>query len=189
MPASDRLSHLLELANQGPALRAALAEEVAELLTHWPDDCPESMRAVVETLLAKCARDVDPAVRARLRVQLYADPGLSARVLPREPAARALVETARAGGDIDTALADALGLDQQTARDILDDGEMLAVACKAAGIDRAAFSALALTAGPIRETGGALALLDRWSAIAVPDARESLNQWRASARRMTCEPA
>jgi hypothetical protein len=147
------------------------------------------MRGVVETLLAKCARDVDPAVRARLRVQLYADPDLSARVLPREPAARALVETARAGGDVDTVLADTLGLDAQTARAILGDGEKLAVACKGAGIDRAAFSALALTVGAVRKSGDGLALLERWNAIAAPDARKSLNQWRAGARHMACAPA
>ena len=59
MAASQKLSHLLQLADQGPALRAALAEEVAELLTNWPADYPESMRDVCEALLAKAARDVD----------------------------------------------------------------------------------------------------------------------------------
>ena len=59
MAASQKLSHLLQLADQGPALRAALAEEVAELLSHWPPDYPESMREVCEALLAKAARDID----------------------------------------------------------------------------------------------------------------------------------
>lgn len=184
--ASERLSHLLELAGQGPALRAALAEEVAELLIHWPDDCPQNMRGVVETLLAKCARDVDPPVRARLRVRLYADPDLAARVLPREVAGRALVEAARTGGDVEAALAEVLGLDDATAHDILGDGEKLALACKAAGIDRATFSALALTAGPIHQTSGGMALLERWNTIAVSEARECLHQWRAQA--MACQP-
>src|ERR1700754_3949717 len=84
MAASQKLSHLLQLADQGPALRAALAEEVAELLTNWPADYPESMRDVCEALLAKAALDVDQATRARLRVQLYSDPELAHRVLPRE---------------------------------------------------------------------------------------------------------
>ena len=70
MPASQKLSHLLQLADQGPGLRAALAEEVADLLVHWPADYPQTMRAICETLLAKAARDVDAATRARLRVQL-----------------------------------------------------------------------------------------------------------------------
>ena len=86
MSASQKLSHLLQLADQGPALRAALAEEVAELLTDWPADYPDSMRGVCEALLAKAAREVDAATRARLRVQLYADPDLAGRVLPRESA-------------------------------------------------------------------------------------------------------
>ena len=68
MAASQKLSHLLQLADQGPALRAALAEEVAELLSRWPSDYPESMREVCETLLAKAARDVDLDTRARLRI-------------------------------------------------------------------------------------------------------------------------
>ena len=59
MAASQKHSHLLQLADQGPALRAALAEEVAELLTAWPSDYPDSMRCVCEALLAKATRDVD----------------------------------------------------------------------------------------------------------------------------------
>ena len=38
MTVPERLTHLLELANKGPALRAALAEEVAEMLMAWPAD-------------------------------------------------------------------------------------------------------------------------------------------------------
>src|SRR5471030_358271 len=94
MAASQKLSHLLQLADQGPALRAALAEEVAELLTAWPADYPDSMRGVCEALLAKAVRDIDPATRARLRVQLYSNSELSARVLPREAASRTLIEAA-----------------------------------------------------------------------------------------------
>jgi hypothetical protein len=183
MPASTaatgRLSHLLELADQGPALRAALAEEVAEILCRWPDDCPETMRPVCETLLARCARDVEPAARARLRVMLYANPSLSARALPRQVPDRVLVETARAGGDVGAKLAGALGLDRQTVQDILNDesGEKLVIACKAAGIDRAAFSALALTIGPRREPAATYALLDSFDAVTAGEARRRLCAW------------
>ncbi len=52
---SSRLAHLLELADKGPTLRAALAEEVAEMLTDWPADCPPEMRATCEALLAQAA--------------------------------------------------------------------------------------------------------------------------------------
>ena len=103
MAASQKLSHLLQLADQGPALRAALAEEVAELLTHWPADYPDSMRGVCEALLAKAARDVDADTRARLRVQLYSDPDLADRVLPRESAAQTLIEAARRGEGLSVA--------------------------------------------------------------------------------------
>jgi hypothetical protein len=46
MTTNPRLAHLLELADKGPTLRAALAEEAANLLMEWPDDCPAEMRPV-----------------------------------------------------------------------------------------------------------------------------------------------
>ena len=178
---ASRLSHLLELADQGPALRTALAEEVAELLTHWPDDCPPAMREICESLLARCAREVEPAARARLRVQLYADPDLSARVLPRQPGGRVLVETARGGGNICAALAETLDLDHATAAKILDDGsgEMLATACKGAAIARAAYSALVLAMAPRHDADTLTALLARFDAMDATSARKALNGWRA----------
>src|ERR1700761_8819533 len=109
MYATARLAHLLELADKGPALRAALAEEVAELLTNWPADCPKEMRVPCEALLAQAAREVDQNARARLRVRLYADPQLAARVLPREPN-RGLMDLVRGGYDVATALAETTGL-------------------------------------------------------------------------------
>src|SRR3954469_21387067 len=108
MAASHKLSHLLQLADQGPALRAALAEEVAELLTHWPADYPQSMREACEALLAKAARDVDTPTRARLRVLLYSNPGLAHRVLPR--GSQALIEKARASADLVSVVAERLGV-------------------------------------------------------------------------------
>src|ERR1700712_4760741 len=121
MAASQKLSHLLQLADQGPALRAALAEEVAELLTAWPTDYPDSMRGVCEALLAKAARDVDDATRARLRVQLYSDPDLATRVLPRESVTQALIEAARRGEGLADTLAQSLGVDDKMAAQILAD--------------------------------------------------------------------
>ena len=76
MAASQKLSHLLQLADQGPALRAALAEEVAELLAAWPSDYPQSMRLVCEALLAK------------------------ARETPRELGLQVVIEAARRGDDV-----------------------------------------------------------------------------------------
>ena len=88
MTVPRRLSQLLELAEQGPTLRAALAEEVAELLTAWPANYPPQMRAICETLLARAARDADAETRTKLRLRLKADPELAARVLPREAPGR-----------------------------------------------------------------------------------------------------
>jgi hypothetical protein len=169
MPASQKLSHLLQLADQGPALRAALAEEVAELLTAWPSDYPQSMRGICETLLAKTARDVDAPTRARLRALLCSDPGLVTRVLPRESASQVLIDAARAGEDLSAVLAKRLGVDDKRARQILEDesGDALAMACKSASIDRAAFSALALLARPGRDRSHAFAMLDAFDTIAI----------------------
>jgi hypothetical protein len=180
MAAPQKLSHLLQLADQGPALRAALAEEVAELLLHWPVDYPDSMKGVCEALLAKAARDVDPPTRARLRVQLYADPDLAYRVLgARETAGQSLVEAARLGG-LEEALASSLGVDASLAKQILDDetGATLAVACKGANLDRAAFSALALLARPGRDRTHAFAVLDAFDTVPASEAGRVLRGWR-----------
>jgi hypothetical protein len=180
MAASQKLSHLLELADRGPALRAALAEEVAELLTNWPDDYPESMRGVCEALLAKAARDVDQATRARLRVQLFSFPELAQRVLPRESAGQVLVETARQNGDLAAALSENLGVDAKMAAQILEDesGAALAVACKGASLDRATFSALALLTRPGRDRNHAFAILDAFDTVPVSEATRVLRGWR-----------
>jgi uncharacterized protein YcaQ len=182
MAASDKLSHLLQLADRGPALRAALAEEVAKLLTAWPSDYPDSMRGVCEALLAQAARDVDAATRARLRVRLYSDPDLSHRVLPREAASQTLVAAARAGTQLPAALAQSLGVDDKMALHILDDetGGALALACKGANIDRAAFSALALLARPGRDRSHAFAVLDAFDNVPMSEATRVLRGWRES---------
>jgi hypothetical protein len=180
MATSQKLSHLLQLADQGPTLRAALAEEVAELLVNWPADHPESMRCACEALLAKAAHDVDPATRARLRVQLHSNPELAARVLPRESSTHDLIETARLGGDVIALLAARLGVDARMAAQILDDetGAALAVACKGASLDRAAFSALALLSRPGRDRAHAYAALDSFDNVPTSEATRVLRDWR-----------
>ncbi|MEY4965003.1 MAG: hypothetical protein RL274_586 [Pseudomonadota bacterium] len=182
MVVSQKLSHLLQLADQGPALRAALAEEVAELLVSWPADYPDSMRGICETLLTKAARDVDAATRTRLRVQLYSDPELAARMLPRESVSQNLVAAARSGA-LQTALAESLGVEAHMAQQILEDesGAALAVACKGAQIDRATFSALALLAWPGRDRAGTYAVLDAYDAMPISEATRVLRGWRESA--------
>lgn len=181
MHATSRLAHLLELADKGPALRAALAEEVAELLTDWPSDCPVEMRGACEALLARAAREVDTKIRARLRVRLYSDPALSARVLPRDEGI-SLIEIARDGGDIAASLAQVLCLSNSRVEDILSDssGHALATACKGARLSRTTFSTLAMLVirnGDIAQTH---ARLEAYDAMSVMQAVEQLQAWRSS---------
>ena len=179
MSVSERLSHLLELADKGPALRAALAEELAELLNAWPQDCHDDLRQGCEAMLAQTACEVDQDTRTRLRVRLYANPALAARILPRETR-RDVIELVRNGGDIVVALAESAGLVRSKAAEILADpsGRALAVACKGAGLNRAAFSAIALLLAASADLAGAYAMLDEFDAVPVAEAARQLRGWR-----------
>jgi hypothetical protein len=180
MAAPDKLSHLLQLADQGPALRAALAEEVAELLSAWPADYPQSMRDICEALLAETARHADAPTRAKLRVQLYSQPGLAQRVLPREAGAHSLIEAARAGENLTALLAESLGVEGRIAQEILRDGSgaKLAIACKAACMDRCVFSALALLTHPARDRSQAFLMLDIFDTVSAGEAGRRLRSWQ-----------
>ena len=179
MSGTQRLTNLLELAAQGPAMRAALAEEVADLLIAWPEDCPSEMRATCEALLARAAREVDDDTRARLRVRLYSDPALASRMLPREAQDRVLVEAARNGEQVTPRIARALGITESRACEILadDSGYALAVAAKAIGLNRAAFSSLAMLSQPRGDAAACYARLDAYDAISVVEASRELRRW------------
>ena len=169
----ERLNNLLELAAKGPAGRAALLSELADLLFDWPADYALAMRAPFEALFEKTAREADELTRARpaqrlvgheelpvsLLNEFYFDApgGLRARILSRNEAVDAqartsarvdgpaLVEAARTmNGAFATKFASTLSLPGAVAQEILTDtsGQSLAVACKGAGLDRAAFSAI-----------------------------------------------
>ena len=187
LSAPDKLTHLLQLADQGPALRLALAEEVADLLADWPGDYPQKMREVCEALLAKTVRDLDVQACARLRVQLCSQPRLVQRVLPRDTATPSLIEAARSGQDLAAALADYLGVDWQVANDILGDesGAKLALACKGASMERATFSALALLSHPARDRGQIFGMLDRFDAVAAGEASRCLRDWQCEGERLS----
>ncbi|HKY17376.1 MAG TPA: DUF2336 domain-containing protein [Rhizomicrobium sp.] len=180
MAASDKLSHLLQLADRGPALRAALAEDVAELLTEWQPDYPESMRTICEALLAEAVRNVDAPTRTRLRVRLYNHPELAQRVLPRESKTQNLIEAARNGENLSAILAESLGVDGAKVREILDDrtGSALAVACKGAHFDRATFSALVLLIHSAPDRRRAFAVLDSFDTVPMSEATRLLRGWR-----------
>src|SRR5665213_3311131 len=121
MNVTARLSELLQLANRGPAIRAAVAEEVAELLIHWPGDCPVAMRSRCERLLARAAWEVDGTTLARLRIRLSAYPDLAAFVLPVENGGRRLTEIARRGDNISPELARVFNLPRTRIKNILSD--------------------------------------------------------------------
>jgi hypothetical protein len=181
MSIHPRIAHMLALADKGPALRAALAEELAGLLLDWPSDCPVEMRPVFENLLTKTAREVDADVRARLRVQLFSHRELAARVLPKETNPETpLIEAARQGGDIVHPLAQALGLDAGNTAEILKEttGEALAIATKGAGLSRVAYSTLALLALP--QGGDPTARLALYDRVSTLDAARTLRSWRGA---------
>jgi hypothetical protein len=181
MSGTQRLINLLELAAQGPAMRAALVEEVADLLIAWPADCPTEMRAPCEALLARAVHEVDADTCARLRIRLYADPDLSGRMLPREAQDRALVHAARSGEALLPRIARALGVTEFRAGEILadDSGHALAVAAKVLGLNRAAFSSLVLLSQPRGDTGACYARLDAYDAISAVAASRELRRWNS----------
>src|SRR6218665_25853 len=104
MAASHKLSHLLQLADQGPALRAALAEEVAELLCDWPAHYPHSIPPLSQTPLPP------PPPPPRRRGPVHAAPEFGPRVLPRESASRAVGDAPRHGGNVMDLLSESLGV-------------------------------------------------------------------------------
>ena len=177
MSGTDRLMKLLALADQGPVMRAALAEEVAELLIDWPLDCPKEMRAPCEALLVRAVQDVDGDTRARLRLRLSADPALSVRVLP--PDGKTMMEKARAGEAIAPLMARALDISEGLANEIVRDGSghALAVAAKAMGLSRADFSALALLVQPGGHVSDCYTRLDAFDAVSTEDASRELQSW------------
>ena len=177
MYATARLAHLLELAEKGPALRAALAEEVAELLIDWPGDCPKEMRGPCEALLARAAREVDSKIRARLWVRLHADPALAARVLPRnETVSNELIAAARKDGDIRAPLAQALNLPASRVEEILADPGALALICKGLRLSRVTYSTLAVLAGGKNQAD--YSRLDRYDTVETSEAVRQLQEWR-----------
>ena len=183
MQATLRLGELLRLADRGPAIRAAVAEEVAELLIDWPGDCPIAMRSACESLLAKAAREVDHTVLARLRTRLRDFPDLAAFVLPPEDIHRRLIEVARGGGDITAELARVFNLPRARIKTILSDrsGRALAIACKGRGLSRASFSVLVVLMSGQGPAAKIHIRLDCYDTIDAPEAEQLLRGWRDSA--------
>lgn len=185
MQDNSRLAHLLELADKGPALRTALVEELAELLTSWPGDCPQEMQSACEALLARAAREVDAAVLTLLRLRLAGHPALAARVLPNQvlPAASTvptvnlaptLIEMARAGIDVRARLAEALHLSRPRVEEILASDHGLALLCKGLDLPRTVFSSLAMLMSGEGDIAQCYARLDGYDAVTASDAARML---------------
>jgi hypothetical protein len=172
MTLPPRLSHLIELADQGPTLRAALAEEIADLLAAWPGDYPADMRSVCEALFARVMGEADAATREKL---------VRRKAGARTQAPNRVLIAARKGTGVSEKLAQLLDVPQAAAEQILKDasGKALAIAAKAAQLPRSEFSALALLAHPRTDRAGAYALLDIYDGIAAPEVTRGLRTWRA----------
>ncbi|HEY5085038.1 MAG TPA: hypothetical protein VII48_10970 [Rhizomicrobium sp.] len=185
MHGNPRLTHLLELANKGPALRTALVEELTELLAFWPSDCSQDMRAPCEALLARTVQDMDDSVRA--------DPALPARILPGEDTVppndnlgRTMIEMTRAGLDVHARMAEALNLSRSRLEEILATDHGLALVCKRLGLSRTVFSTLAMLTDRKTDTAQCYAALDRYEAVtsqAVENLRATNNGSVVSFRR------
>jgi hypothetical protein len=198
----ERLGRLLELAAGGAAAHAALLGELADLLLDWPADYAQAMRAPFEALLEKTAREADAPARAGLAARLAGHEELPVALLneffldapdamrvhilkrndalddampaPPRPDAADLVAAARKtmNGAFAETFAAALCLPAGMARRLLDDTQAAAVACKAAGLDRAAYSAIALL------TGADVAHLARYEDIPQAGAERLMQFWR-----------
>jgi hypothetical protein len=139
-----RFDRLVVLAEQGPESRDALLGELHALLDEWPADYPEPMRDAFAALLEKVARET-------------ATPGSAVD-------APALVHAARTmNGAFADVLARTLSLDADETRKLLNDAraEGLASACRKAGLDRAAFSAIVVLTAKVGNLTERLGAYDR----------------------------
>ena len=220
--AKERLTHLLALASEGPAQRAALVGELADLVLDWPSDYPGAMRPPVMALFEMTVRETDDKTRAELAPRLgghselplhllnefflCAPARLRREVLTRNalseddaataqpsqtPDAAGLVDAARRANTSDFAqtASVALGIAAATLRTILadDSAEALAILCKGARLDRAAFSALALLKA--NNEGDPVTRLLAYDTIPQRAADRLTAHWRAQADQATAEHA
>jgi hypothetical protein len=203
----ERLSHLLELAAQGVAERAALAGEVADLLLDWPAEYPATTRATFAALLEKIVREMDEAAQAALSPRLEgrndfplsllnelflaAPDGMKDALLARNNAVMAvrrqtvnsdaLLEAARNTVRFAPALSRALSIPLPLVTRILADrsGRALAAVCRGAGINRASFSAIMILAGPVRAVHQNFAMLSVYDRVPENGAANLIAYWQS----------
>jgi uncharacterized protein (DUF2336 family) len=186
-----------------------LLRELGELMTAWPANYPIEARGSFAALLARVEHDVDPENRRQLALKLARCPDAPLALLNEfffdvPPDARGgilkrdsevqtaplasideatLIGAARSkrGIEFANALASGLGIDDLTAMEILQDASAmgLAIACRGAGLSRAAFSTfVVLTARNDTQTEARLSAFD-----SVPEkgAATMLAFWRRQA--------
>lgn len=203
----ERLSHLLELAAQGAAERAALAGEVADLLLDWPAEYPATTRATFAALLEKIVREMDEPAQAALALRLegrhdfplsllnelflVAPDGMKDALLARNNAvlgvrrqivnSDALLEAARNTANFAPALSRALSIPLALVTRILTDrsGRALAAICRGAGINRASFSAIMILAGPVRAVHQNFAMLSVYDRVPENGAANLIAYWQS----------
>ena len=203
----ERLSHLLELAAQGAAERAALAGEVTDLLLDWPAEYPAATRETFAALLEKIVREMDDTAQAALapRLQgrndfplsllnelfLAAPEGMKDALLARNNAvmavrrqtvnADALLVAARTTANFAPALSRALSIPLPLIARILADrsGRALAAICRSTGINRASFSAIMILAGPVRAVHQNFAMLSVFDRVPENGAANLLVYWQS----------
>lgn len=212
--ARERLSRLIELATEpGPEKQRALAFELCDLLTSWPDRYPQQMREPFEALMEKVLKRLDGTTRRMIAARLaaHAETPLSllnglyfdlalrdrARILACNEATQTeegqplaasgeqlLIAAARQGDTaaLVAAFVSALQIPKSVALRIVEDttGNALAVACKAAGMARATYSALALLTVPQlrHEPAQRMPHLKDFESISPVAARALLAYWR-----------
>jgi hypothetical protein len=99
--------------------------------------------------------------------------------LPREAIGSSLVEAARQGESVAPRIARALGVPETLACEILkeESGHALAVAAKALGLNRAAFSTLVLLTAPEGKIATNYRRLDAFEALSAAEASRELRRW------------
>ena len=174
----ERLTHLVELASQGEAARPELAHELVRSPARLAPDHPSAARLPFEALLEKAVREVGRETRAAIAARFArradapvdilnelffaasaemkdgivarnAREGRAGPDLPCSVDERWLLLAARNEKlDFATAFADALALDEATAREIsaVTRRQSLALACKGVHLGRATFSAMPCSA-------------------------------------------
>ncbi|HEY1708021.1 MAG TPA: DUF2336 domain-containing protein [Rhizomicrobium sp.] len=203
MTPKEHLEYLLRLAAE-PGERHQLVRELSDLLGAWPPGYPDELRPPFAALLARIEHDIDPEDRRELAAKLAHCPDAPLPLLNEfffdlPPDARAgvlqrnarlqtercdfvnetvLVAAARArrSAEFSGAFSTAFGIDALTAAEILQDGSGLgvAIACRGAGLSRAAFSAIVLLTAR-GDVGNKLSALD---AVPAEGAATLLAFWR-----------